>query len=225
MSGVSRRAACPRDRQHRHGHQQRRLSHRIQQSAGHAQLGGTNRAHRHRPSHTPRNPDSYPGLRPVKSSFKLLAQVTLLLLIATAFSLISNYLRPQRLPWRGAWSKHVEHRAWQAGLRLVGPVTVRQAIETGSPKLLDARPTADFRAGHIPQAQSLPFELATEILAAMQIDLRRDQTIITYCAQSDCDEGLELALLLRRIGFTDVMLFAGGLADWRAADGCVEIAP
>lgn len=161
----------------------------------------------------------------MKSSLKLLSHVILLLLIAAAFGITSNYFRSQRVPWRGEWSKHVEQRAWQAGLRLVGPATVRQAIETGTSKLLDARPAADFRVAHIPQAQSLPFELATEMLATMQIELGRDQAIITYCARSDCDEGLELALLLRRTGFTNVMLFAGGLADWCAAGGHVEVAP
>ena len=161
----------------------------------------------------------------MKLSLKLRSQVILLLLIATTFGLTANFLRPQRLSWRGEWSKHVEQHAWQAGLRLVGFATVRQAAETGTPQLLDARPAADFRAAHLPQAQSLPFELAAEMLSSMQIDLARDQAIITYCARPDCDEGLELALLLRRTGFTNVMLFAGGLAEWRASGGRVEVAP
>jgi rhodanese-related sulfurtransferase len=156
---------------------------------------------------------------------KTLAQAFFLLLVAAALAVATNYLRTPRLPWRGEWARHVEHRAWQAGLRLVGPAAVRQAIEKGTPRLLDARPAADFRAGHIPQAQSLPFELATEMLATMQLDLARDQAIVTYCARADCDEGLELALLLRRAGFTNVTLFAGGLTEWRAAGGRVEVTP
>ena len=45
----------------------------------------------------------------------------------------------------------------------------------------------------------------------------------TYCARSDCDEGLELALFLRHTGYTNTLLFAGGLAEWRAAGGTVEV--
>jgi len=161
----------------------------------------------------------------VKPFFNLLVKVLWLLMIALVLGVASNVLRSNRLPWRGAWSQYVEQRAWQAGLRLVGPATVRQAVETGDSKLLDARPMADFRAGHIPRAQALPFEIASEMLAAMQVDLNRDQAIITYCARFDCDEGLELAQFLRHAGYTHVALFAGGLSEWQAAGGRVELAP
>ena len=57
----------------------------------------------------------------------------------------------------------------------------------------------------------------------MQIELPREQPIITCCARNDCDEGLELALFLRRTGYTNVTLFAGGLAEWRASGGTVEV--
>jgi rhodanese-related sulfurtransferase len=161
----------------------------------------------------------------VKSFFKLVAKILGLLLMALVLGVASNTVRTNRVPWRGAWSQYVEQRAWQAGLRLVGPATVRQAMETGDSKLLDARPAADFRAGHIPHAQSLPFEIAGEMLTTMQIDLDRDQAIITYCARFDCDEGLELAQFLRRAGYTHVALFAGGLSEWQAAGGRVEATP
>jgi len=149
----------------------------------------------------------------------------MLLIIATILGCLTNFLRSPQLAWRGAWAQHVEQRAWQAGIRLVGPTAVRHAIETGRPKILDARPTIDFHTCHIPEAQSLPFELATEMLTSMQIDLGRDPAIITYCARPDCDEGLELALLLRRSGFTNVLLFAGGLTEWQLSGGRIEASP
>ena len=161
----------------------------------------------------------------MKTLLKVGLQVFGLLLLALGFSAAANFLRPHPLPWRGEWAKHVEHRAWQAAVRMVGPATVRQASETGAAKLLDARPVVDYCAGHIPRAQSLPFEFATEMLATMQLDLARDQPLITYCARPDCDEGLELAMFLRRAGFTNVVLFAGGLSEWCAAGGRVEATP
>jgi rhodanese-related sulfurtransferase len=92
-------------------------------------------------------------------------------------------------------------------------------------RILDARSTGDFRAAHIAHAISLPFDLAADLLASMQIELPREQPLITYCARNDCDEGLELALFLRSTGYTNILLFAGGLAEWRAACGAVEAGP
>ena len=146
-------------------------------------------------------------------------------MLVTACSASLNLLRHTPLPFRGEWSRHVETRAQQAGLQFVGIGALQHAVSTGSPRLLDARPMADFRAGHIPGAQALPFELATELLTSMQIELQREQPIITYCARNDCDEGLELALFLRRAGYTNAVIFAGGLAEWRASGGHVEAGP
>jgi rhodanese-related sulfurtransferase len=161
----------------------------------------------------------------MKYHLNLLVRSTCLLLLATAAAITLNHFRHDRLPWRGEWARHVENRARQAGLTLVGPGTVRQALASDTSRLLDARPTVDFCAGHIPGAQSLPFELVAEMLASMQIELRPDQSFITYCARNDCDEGLELALFLRRTGYTNVTLFAGGLAEWRASGGAVDTGP
>lgn len=152
-----------------------------------------------------------------------LLRAAALLLLASACSAALNLVRHAPLPLRGDWSTHVENRALHAGLQLAGLGALRQAVAAGAPLVLDARPAADFRAGHIPGAQSLPFDLAAEMLASMQFELARDQPVITYCARHDCDEGLELALFLRRTGYTNALLFAGGLAEWRAAGGAVEV--
>ena len=153
---------------------------------------------------------------------KLMLQMLALILVATGLGAAVNAARPGRLPWRGDWDRHVETRALQQHIRLAGLATVQRAVNTGAPVLLDARPAADFRAGHLPRAQSLPFELAPEMLAGMQVPLARNQALLTYCARNDCDEGLELALLLRQQGYTNVMLFPGGLHEWRAGGGAVE---
>jgi rhodanese-related sulfurtransferase len=59
-------------------------------------------------------------------------------------------------------------------------------------------------------------------LTALRSEVDLSENIITYCSNSDCDEGLELALLLRQAGYTRVALFAGGLNEWIAAGGAVE---
>ena len=155
-----------------------------------------------------------------------LAIRTMVLLLSSMVAAIAlNHIRNDRLPWLGEWKRHVESRALQSGLKLVGIGTVRQALENNTTRLLDARPSADFRTGHMPHAISLPLEFAADLLSTMQIELLREQPIITYCARQDCDEGLELALFLYRAGYTNVTLFAGGLNEWRTAGGAVEVGP
>jgi len=158
----------------------------------------------------------------MKNAYSVLIRMAAILLLAAVCSLAANHWRRNPMPWNGEWSKHVEKRALQNGLKLAGIKSVREALASETAAVLDARHPADFRAGHIPGASSLPVELATDMLASMKIDLTPDQVIITYCARNDCDEGLELALLLRRLGFNSVTLFAGGLGDWRASGGAME---
>ena len=159
----------------------------------------------------------------MKPLLQQLLRAAALLLLAAVCSAALNLVRRDLVPLRGEWSRHVENRALHAGLNLLGISGMQQAVANRMPRVLDARPTADFRAGHIPGALSLPFDLAADLLASMQIELARDQPLITYCARNDCDEGLELALFLRRTGYTHTLLFAGGLAEWRAAGGKVEV--
>lgn len=158
----------------------------------------------------------------MKALLSFLFRMSAILLLALVCSVSINILRHTPLPLRGEWSKHVEQRALQAGLKLVGIGTMQHVVASSYARILDARPLADFRAGHLPGAQSLPFDSAPELLTSMQIELPREQPIITYCTRNDCDEGLELALFLRRTGYTNVILFAGGLTEWRASGGKVE---
>lgn len=159
----------------------------------------------------------------MKSFHDLPLRIAAILLLSVACGVAGNSLRHKPVPWKGQWAKHVENRAIQSGVKMVGLKAIREAVATRGSSVLDARPIEDFRAGHVPGAQSLPLDLAAGMLAGMQIDLSPNQPIITYCARNDCDEGLELALFLRRIGFSQVTLFAGGLGEWHASGGTVEV--
>lgn len=136
-----------------------------------------------------------------------------------------NALRPKPLPWRADWSAHIEERARSAGLGLATVHQVRAAVSAGEALLVDAREAERFRAGRIPGAVSLPLATAREQLMTAPIADDPDQPMIAYCGGLDCEDALELALLLRRFGYRQVSLFAGGWAEWQAAGGAAEAGP
>jgi rhodanese-related sulfurtransferase len=81
---------------------------------------------------------------------------------------------------------------------------------------IDARTSAEYNEGHIPQAVSIPleaFDYQTPILA----DFPMNQMMITYCEGESCSESIDLAVHLNEIGFSDVHIFIGGWEQWQAA--------
>jgi rhodanese-related sulfurtransferase len=84
-------------------------------------------------------------------------------------------------------------------------------LEEGDVVVVDVRPVAEYHAGHIPQARSIPID---ELDARLH-ELPQAHTIVAYCRGPYCvfaDEALEL---LRDHGFHAYRL-AEGLPEWRA---------
>ncbi len=77
--------------------------------------------------------------------------------------------------------------------------------------VLDARPPADYVAGHIQGAQSMPF-YAVDIRVDL---LPRDVWIVTYCGCPHAESGA-LADQLSTRGFSNVRVLDEGFGHWRA---------
>lgn len=83
--------------------------------------------------------------------------------------------------------------------------------------VLDVRPEAEYRAGHIPGARSVPVER----LEAYLEGIPKDQEIVAYCRGPYCVFSDEAVALLRSRGYRASRL-REGLPDWRAAGMPVE---
>jgi len=81
----------------------------------------------------------------------------------------------------------------------------------GEVMVLDVRPEAEFQAGHLPYAQSMPLEELKKRLA----DLPRDKPVVAYCRGPFCLMAKEAVELLRQEGFSAIRL-EDGVAEWRA---------
>lgn len=161
----------------------------------------------------------------MKRAFSAATRMAALAAAALLCAVAVNALRRTPLPWRGEWSRHIENRALQAGIPLAGLGRARSAAASRDALLLDARDPAQFRAGRLPGAVSLPLDRAREQLMVEPVNPDPDHPMIVYCGGLDCDDALDLALLLRRFGYRDVALFAGGWAEWQAAGGAAETGP
>ncbi len=100
------------------------------------------------------------------------------------------------------------------------PVDRQRLLErarTGEVTVLDVRPAAEFRAGHIPGARSVPLDELEQTLGSIP----RDQDVVAYCRGPYCVLALEAVELLRAEGYRAVRL-EDGVAEWRAAGLPVE---
>ena len=84
----------------------------------------------------------------------------------------------------------------------------------GRAQLVDVRPAADYEKEHLPAAVSLPLETLTPRTARI---LRKDQAVIVYSSNAQCDLSARAAWILESIGFYEVYRYAAGKADWLAA--------
>jgi rhodanese-related sulfurtransferase len=74
--------------------------------------------------------------------------------------------------------------------------------------LVDIRPSADFNAGHVPQARNVPLGDFEKKAAA----LPKNKPIIVICDVGR--SALGAATRLRKLGFTEVVTLEGGLKAW-----------
>lgn len=94
---------------------------------------------------------------------------------------------------------------------------LRAGLARGTVLLLDARPTLEYEAGHLPGALSIPLaDLPTRLKS-----LPKDKLIVTYCRGTICvdaDVALELVLANGRRGAR----LEESVAEWREAGYRVE---
>ncbi|MDD7967813.1 ArsR family transcriptional regulator [Actinomycetospora lemnae] len=106
-----------------------------------------------------------------------------------------------------------------AGLEAIDRDELAARLRDGATVVLDVRPRAEYDAGHIPRARSMPLDE----LAARVDDLPADAQIVAYCRGPYCVYAPEAARLLRAAG-RDARLLPGGWADWALAGLPVETA-
>ncbi|HHX97302.1 MAG TPA: rhodanese-like domain-containing protein [Kiritimatiellia bacterium] len=147
-----------------------------------------------------------------------------ILLLAVALSVAVNFLRPatSRLPWVSDWDRHIETQAFRAGIPVVFLPGVRERLERSTVVFLDARSPDDYALGHLPGAYSMPLEDMERALGDYVAILTPGTPLVVYCGDTDCSDGLDLAVKLVELGFQEVSLYPGGYAEWTEYGGAIQ---
>ncbi|TQJ36978.1 ArsR/SmtB family transcription factor [Streptomyces sp. SLBN-115] len=120
------------------------------------------------------------------------------------------------------------HRAAteQARTAYLGPENTEQLtreqllerVRAGTATLVDVRPSAEYAAGHIPGALSVPLDQ----LEARLAELPDDVEVVAYCRGTNCVLSHDAVRLLTGCGHRALRL-ADGMLEWRLAALPVEV--
>lgn len=88
---------------------------------------------------------------------------------------------------------------------------------SGDVTVLDVRPAEEYRAGHLPNARSVPL---AELRSRLD-ELPKDREVVAYCRGPYCVLAIEAVRVLREEGFSALRLETGP-PDWRAAGVSLE---
>jgi rhodanese-related sulfurtransferase len=111
-----------------------------------------------------------------------------------------------------------EYLGERDGVEQVSAEELEQRLARGDVVVLDVRPEAEFRAGHIAGARSAPLSALDELAA--QLPKRRD--IVAYCRGPYCVYADDAVRLLRDRGLKARRLDVG-FPEWRRAGLPVEV--
>jgi rhodanese-related sulfurtransferase/predicted transcriptional regulator len=112
-----------------------------------------------------------------------------------------------------------EYLGERDGVELLSAAELTERLEQGKVVVLDVRPEAEYRAGHITGALSAPVDRLEEIAPGLP---RRSQ-IVAYCRGPYCVYADEAVRLLRARGLRALRLDVG-FPEWRRAGLPVELA-
>jgi rhodanese-related sulfurtransferase len=93
----------------------------------------------------------------------------------------------------------------------VSLVELRRMLRNGGVTVLDVRPRAEYEAGHIPGALSVP---VTELERRLE-EIPRDKEVIAYCRGPYCVFSVDAVAQLRAHGFR-ARRADEGLPEWKA---------
>jgi rhodanese-related sulfurtransferase len=142
---------------------------------------------------------------------RTLRQALVIILTGAALGLAANAVSPRRIAFL------TPPKAPPQATDTVSLEVAKTLWSGGTALFLDARASADYRAGHIAGALSLPIEEFDDHYPQVQPMLTPDSSIVVYCDGVDCDLSHRLMDRLRELGYHNVRLVANGWTAWHTA--------
>lgn len=95
-------------------------------------------------------------------------------------------------------------------------------MRSGDAAIIDARPPAQFKEGHIPTALNMPFEVFAGARPEQLDYFPPEQLFIIYCGGGDCDASEKVQIMLEAHGFSNIKVYRPGWPGWIEFGGEVE---
>lgn len=107
-------------------------------------------------------------------------------------------------------------------LRTINRDELRSKLQAapGRVILVDVRDRQDFETEHIRGAISIPI---TELYMRVRREFGKGQEIIVYCGSFECPLSKKAAELIGKNGYENVLVYEGGLKDWKVAGFLTEV--
>lgn len=150
---------------------------------------------------------------------KTLAESFCIAMAAVLLALAINWLRPEGLPLFFNGRTNAPNGPSETGFG-AGEIALADAIEnfkTGQALFVDARPDADYAAGHIPGALNLTMDGMDAWVDGFIAENDVDTLIIAYCDGVHCDLGHDLAEQLQLLGFARAYYLKNGWQRWKTS--------
>lgn len=97
----------------------------------------------------------------------------------------------------------------------IDTVVAKVYFENNSALFVDARPYAKFLQETIPGSLSIPDTNFDKLIGRFPIN--KDEKIVAFCAGFECEKSHIVADKLYNLGYKDVVVYAGGLPEWKKA--------
>jgi rhodanese-related sulfurtransferase len=92
---------------------------------------------------------------------------------------------------------------------------LRSAIEANAVIVTENLPAAYYEDRHLPGAINIPHTEVRQLAPTLLPD--KDAAIVTYCADAACPNSELAAIVLGKLGYTNVRRYVEGKADWAEA--------
>lgn len=98
--------------------------------------------------------------------------------------------------------------------------TTRALFENNLATFIDARPTAEYEAGHIADSMNITPQMLESSASLFALDvIDPAKVVVIYCGGGDCDDSHRVAELLQDLrGFEQTHVFVDGFPAWEAAE-------
>ncbi len=142
-------------------------------------------------------------------------QVLFIVLIVLAAGFASNYFRSDKIPFIEDWSAK-SNLVTPSGENLeISLAEASNLFKKGKAFFIDARSLAEYDAGHIKGAISLPYKEVDWKFVEAMTGISEESAVITYCDGETCELSMELAVFLRNAGYKNATVLSNGWPVWK----------